>query len=162
MKRMVIAGAIAALQFLTGPVHAQSGDEDRAWVSDEDGKFVYLAFSVPESDDFSIAFACELKSKRTYVVLRETEESSKVGRKFPLTLQVGDVKTTVKAATTFDKTENMLRSIAPINLKNDIFLALNGVDPLVIIRDGTTKSYPLTDIKDRLREFQDGCGKKRR
>lgn len=93
-------------------------------------------------------------------MIRETEESSKVGRKFPVTLQVGDIKTTVRAATSFDKSENMFRSIAPVSFKNDIFLALNGVDPLVVTRDGVAKSFPLIDIKDRLREFQEGCGKK--
>lgn len=162
MKKLVIAAAIVAFQAFAGFAHAQSGDDEMAWVSDEDGKFVYLAYSVPESDNFAIAFACELKSRRTYFVIRETEDSSKVGRKFPVTLQVGDVKITVRAATSFDKSENMFRSIAPVSFKNDIFLALNGVDPLVVTRDGVAKSFPLIDIKDRLREFQEGCGKKHR
>jgi hypothetical protein len=155
--------ALLAVQLFAGvPVRAQATDEEMAWVTDQDDEFFYLAYTVPESDHFAISFVCNLKDQKTFVVLHENEgQDVKPGDKFPMTLQIGDAKTIIQAETVFDDNENILRTTAPIKPDDEIFLALNGVKPLEVTRANKTQSFPLTEVTDRLQEFQQGCGLKK-
>lgn len=157
------AFALFAAALLMGGAQARTAaDDELAWVTDQDDHFFYLAYTIPESDRFAVAFACDPKDKRTYIALHEKQDGPvKTGDKFPLTLQIGDVKVVVQAETTFDAGEEMLRSIAPLEDKSAIFQALTGKDPLQVTRAGETATYPLTDIVDRLEEFRQGCGLKK-
>ncbi|MEN3929658.1 hypothetical protein WJT86_01120 [Microvirga sp. W0021] len=148
---------------LFGGAHSTAqttADNEMAWVTDQDDEFFYLAYSIPESDQFAVAFACEVKTKNTYVVLYETQGgAAKEGDKFEVTLQIGNVKTTTQAQTSYDSDEEMLRSVAPLKADDPIFTAIEDGQKLDIIRSNKTVSYPLTEAADRLAEFRDGCSR---
>lgn len=165
MRTVYVAVTMAVLATAGSACQATAqtaADEEMAWITDQDDDFFYLAYSVPESDHFAIAFACSPKDKKTFVALNEKQGGDvKAGDKFPMTLQIGDVRTTVQAETAFNASEEILRSVAPIESNDSIFVALNGVKPLEVTRAGKTMSFPLVEVSDRLHEFQQGCGLKK-
>ncbi len=164
MKTVLFAFMVAlSAVFGSNFVRSQTiADEDMTWVTDQDDTFFYLAYAIPESDQFSIAFVCSLKDKKTFLVMHEKEGAGiKAGDKFPLTLQIADTKTDLQAETSFDASEEMLRSVAPLAPDNPIFPLLKTGQNLNVIRAEKTQSFSLVDIGDRLEEFRQGCGLKK-
>lgn len=164
MKTVLLALMLVfSVIFSSDLVRAQTiADEEMAWVTDRDDTFFYLAYAIPESDRFAIAFVCTLKDKKTFVVLHEKEDAEvKAGDKFPLTLQIGETKTVLQAETSFEASEEMLRSIAPLASDNPILSLLGTDQTLKVIRADKTEQFSLADISDRFEEFRQGCGLKK-